>query len=397
MRDAVNEERAIRPRRKIARRKEKKNTAEPIKENSKGKIDTLFLTLTFLLLIIGLIMMFSASHAASYSRYGDSFYYIKRQSVFAVLGVVIMFVVSRIDYKIFRKYSLLCLAAAIVLLMLVPIIGIRLGGAKRWISLGFTTFQPSEIAKLAVILSFSHIIAANYKNMKTFKVGILPFVLILGIIAGLLFLEPHFSATILICMTGAILMIIGGANMKFFAVAALIGAVGIGILIAFTDYASGRVTSWLDPFSDPSDKTFQIVQSLYAIGSGNLFGVGLGQSRQKFSYIPEPQNDFIFAIVCEELGFVGAMLILVIFALLVWRGFIIAMKAPDKFSSLVVIGITSSIAIQTILNICVVANIIPVTGIALPFFSYGGTALVMLLFEIGIVLSISRSSRVNKG
>ncbi|MBQ5777613.1 MAG: FtsW/RodA/SpoVE family cell cycle protein, partial [Oscillospiraceae bacterium] len=276
------------------------------------------------------------------------------------------------------------------LLIAVLFVGTGNYGEKRWINLGLFQFQPSEIAKIAVIFFFSSMISVNSEKMHTFKYGVLPFVVVLAIVGGLMFLEPHLSGMILIFGVGAALMFIGGTHWGWFAGA--IGAIGVGgaAAISFLDYARARVTTWLDPFSDPKGDGYQIIQSLYAIGSGGLLGLGFGNSRQKYLYLPEAHNDFIFAIVCEELGFIGAIIILALFALLIMRGYWIALHARDKFGSLLAAGISTMVALQTVLNIGVVTGVLPVTGAALPFFSYGGTALLILLAEMGVVLSVSR-------
>ena len=277
-----------------------------------------------------------------------------------------------------------------MLLLLVPIVGVKANGSRRWLGIGGLTLQPSELAKLSVILSFSALICRFKSKMKTFKFGILPFVGILGIVVGLLVLEPHFSASVIIIGIGGIMMFLGGVRLAWFAAA--IGTVlsGLIILLSFFPYASSRINTWRDPFSSPSDEGYQIVQSLYSIGSGGLSGLGLGGSRQKFLYLPEEHNDFIFSVVCEELGFIGACLILCLFALLVLRGFWIALQCKNRYDLLVCAGISALLAIQVFLNVAVVTNLIPCTGISLPFFSYGGTALLIQLGEMGIILSASR-------
>ncbi|MFR1809197.1 MAG: FtsW/RodA/SpoVE family cell cycle protein, partial [Pygmaiobacter massiliensis] len=277
----------------------------------------------------------------------------------------------------------------------------ELNGAKRWIFIpGLGNFQPSEVAKFAVIVLFANIIAVNADKMKTFSYGVLPFGIVLGAVAVLMLLEPHLSGTILICSIGAVMMFIGGTSLKWFGIGGAIGAGGItAAVLAFPDlvpYAMTRIEMWQNPFMDIQGKGHQTVQSLYAIGSGGLFGLGLGNSRQKHMYVPEPQNDFIFSIICEELGFVGAMLVVLLFVALLIRGATIAIYAKDKFGAMLVVGITAQVTIQAMLNIAVVTNTIPNTGISLPFFSYGGTSLLMLLGEMGIVLSVSRQCRYPK-
>ena len=259
---------------------------------------------------------------------------------------------------------------------------------------GVGTLQPSEIAKFAVVLVFSHIISLNHDRMRSFAVGVLPFVLVLGVVAALMLLEPHLSGTLLILGIGAVLMFVGGTGLRWFVLAGLGGAAAIGAAVVvmpdLVPYAADRLRSWKDPFADPLGDGHQTIQSLYAIGSGGATGLGLGNSRQKHLFVPEPQNDFIFSIVCEELGFVGACAVVLLFVLLLWRGITIAAHAPDRFGALLVVGFTVQVALQAVLNVAVVTNTIPNTGISLPFFSSGGTSLMMLLGEMGIVLSVSR-------
>ncbi len=360
-----------------------------------GGIDLVFLILVLCLLTFGLIMVASSSYVSALYKYGDSYHFIKRQLLFAVVGVAFMLFVPRFDYHNLRRFSLILLGAAVLMLMLVliPGIGIKVNGARRWLGFGAFRFQPSEIGKLAIIVTFASYMSANYKRMKEFKVGILIPAAVLMVVCGLVAVETHISGAILIFLVGAVMIFVGGSNLKQFLG---IGAAGVTALAGFaflTPYAKTRINTWLDPFSDPTGDGFQTIQSLYAIGSGGLLGLGLGQSRQKYLYIPEPQNDYIFSIICEELGFIGAMMVIVLFVLLIWRGFVIAYHAKDKFGSLLVVGIISRVAIQTVLNIAVVTNSVPPTGISLPFFSYGGTALLMLLFEMGIVLAVSRFSK----
>jgi len=301
-----------------------------------------------------------------------------------------MIFVSRIPIGLYKTYSAYFFAAAVILLALVPIIGVKANGARRWLGVGGITIQPSELAKLAIIISFSKLICKYRTKMATFKYGILPFVGLLAIIIGLLILEPHFSASIIIIAIGGVMLFLGGVKLGWFAVAISAALAGLFVLLTFFPYASERITTWRDPFSSSSDEGYQIIQSLYSIGSGGLSGVGFGAGRQKFLYLPEEHNDFIFSVVCEELGFIGAAAILALFALLIIRGFVIALNAKDRFCFLVCAGISSLLAIQVFLNVAVVTNLVPCTGISLPFFSYGGTALVIQLGEMGIVLSASR-------
>ncbi|WP_242964861.1 putative lipid II flippase FtsW [Scatolibacter rhodanostii] len=353
------------------------------------------------LLCIGLIMLFSASFAYCYYKYDDSYYFIKRQLVFAIVGVIAMLLISTVDYHRYHQLAWPIFLITILLLVAVLVVGKSVNGAKRWIEIGPIGFQPSEIAKFALILVFAHMISQRVGKMATFKEGVLPFLIVLGVICVLIIAEKHLSATIIVATIGVIMMFVGGTKIRYFAIPAVIGVVAIGVLLLFSEkfgYASSRVEVWLDPFNPKlgSDEAWQIQQSLYAIGSGQLLGVGLGQSRQKHLYLPEPQNDFIFAIVCEELGFVGALVVIILFALLIWRGIYVSLHARDKFGTMLGLGITFQIGIQIVLNICVVTNTIPNTGISLPFFSYGGTALMIILAEMGILLQISRSSNIEK-
>ncbi len=366
--------------------------------SAKGSIDVPFLILILCLLGFGLIMVCSASYVSAYYNKGDSFYYIKRQLIWTALGGLAMFVISRIDYRKYQKYIwlILIISFIMVVLVLIPGIGIVGGGARRWLGVGSFTFQPSEVAKLAVILYLANYISINYEKMKNFKEGFAPAFAVLAIFTFLVAIETHISGAILIFAIGIVMLFVGGSSIKLMMGLGLLGAGGITCLIAFTDYAKARITAWLDPFADAADSGYQIIQSLYAIGSGGFLGLGLGQSRQKHLYIPEPQNDYIFSIACEELGFVGAVVIILLYILLIWRGFTIAFHMKDRFGMMMVIGIVSRVAIQAILNIAVVTNALPSTGIGLPFFSYGGTALLVLMAEMGLVLSASRHSSLDK-
>ena len=359
------------------------------------------------LLAVGLVMLYSASYADSYYNEGSSYYYIQRQGLFAIVGFVAMLFVSTFDYHRFHGLALLIYAVAIILLGAVLIFGRLLhmesiapseGVAYRWLNLG-VQFQPSEVAKFAVITLCAHYISQHIDQMGTLRYGVLPFLLIVGLPAGLVFLENHLSGTIIILALGVILMFVGGTKLRYFLIGggALIALLALYVVMKGS-YQMDRVSVWLDPFSETLDRdlTWQTRQSLYAIGSGGFLGVGLGQSRQKYLYLPKPMNDFIFAIICEELGMIGALVVIILFSLLIWRGMYISLHAKDKFGTLLGLGITFQVGLQAVLNICVVTNTIPNTGISLPFFSYGGTALLMLLGEMGILLNISRSANVEK-
>jgi len=359
-----------------------------------GMVDMPFLLLTILLVMIGVIMVFSASYARAYAEEGKATVYFARQAVFAVVGIGAMLFFSRWNYQIWRALSFLIMAGTVVLLLLVLLIGTEEGGARRWIYLGFS-FQPSEVAKVALIMVFATMMSSYKDRMKTFKYGVLPFGVILAVLAGLLALEPHFSAIIIIFSIGAAMMFLGGVDYRWFVVGGIVVALFVVIYLSTMGYASERITAWRNPWDEQaqSDASYQIVQSLYAIGSGGLMGTGLGRGRQKYLYLPEEHNDYIFAIACEELGFVGAMVILLLFVLLILRGYWIALHARDRFGVLLAGGVITHIALQTFFNIGVVTNFLPATGISLPFFSYGGTALLVQLFEMGLVLSVSRQSK----
>ncbi len=363
----------------------------------RGGMDLSFLLLTLLLLGMGVLMVFSASYARAYYDFehetgGNAAYYFLRQFLFALCGVGVMLFCSRIPMSFYRRFSVPVLGAAVLflLLVLIPGIGTKVNGARRWINLGFTTFQPSEIAKIGVILCFSAMICKRDNEMRDLRRGLLPFALILVGIAVLLIMEPHFSATIIILAIGLVMLFIGGAKLRWFIIG---GGAAIGLLtVAFfaVDYVRSRVMAWLNPFADPTGDGWQVVQSLYSIGSGGLLGLGLGNSRQKYLYLPEEHNDFIFSVICEELGFIGAVLILALFAMLILRGYWLSSRARDRYGFLVGTGITTLLALQVILNVAVCTNSLPCTGISLPFFSYGGTALLLQMAEMGIILSLSR-------
>ena len=360
--------------------------------DERGLLDVPFLALTVLLVIIGVVMMFSASYARAYAEKNNATYFFARQAIFAIFGIGMMLFVSRVNYQIWRGASFIVLAVSIVFLMLVPIIGTEEGGAKRWIWIGFTSFQPSELTKLAIVMSFASLMSTYREKMQTFRYGVAPFAAILMIVCALLALERHFSGILIILAIGASMMFLGGVQLRWFAIGGAAVAVFAVIYLTTMGYASDRVTAWRDPMSDPSDTGYQILQSLYAIGSGGLMGLGFGKSRQKYLYLPEEHNDYIFPIVCEELGFVGALVIILLFILLIVRGYWIAMHARDRFGALMAAGLTTHMALQTFLNIGVVTNFLPATGISLPFFSYGGTALLLQLFEMGLILAVSRQN-----
>ena len=362
-----------------------------------GSIDIPFLGLTIALLTIGLIMLFSASYPYAYYYKDSSYYYFIRQILFAVAGLVAMLLMSKINYKILKAIYKPVFVVTIALLVIVLFHHTNVQNFKRWIPLGPVTIQPSDLAKFTIILTLAVYISKYYKKMKTMKYGILIPIGIIAIFCGLIYLEHHLSCTILMFFIGACLMFAGGSDWKLFAfglaVIVLLGFLVVSFPTLIENYAGKRIVAWLDKDYDPLNGRWQTNNSLYAIGG--FFGVGLGNSKQKYLYVSEPQNDFIFSIVCEELGFLGAAIIIALFAALVIRGLIIASRCKDKFGSLLIIGVVAQIGLQ-VLNILVVTDTLPNTGFAFPFFSYGGTAIFMLLFEIGVVLSISRKTNQQK-
>ena len=372
---------------------------------AKGGFDVTFFAAVLALMTIGLVMLFSASYPYAYQKYnGDSYYFFKRQLVFAVLGVIVMIVVSKINYKWVKIIEKPLFVVTIFLLVLVLFYHVNLEDRsedfKRWIPLGPITLQPSDIAKFSLVLTLSAYIGKYRKYMQRLTYGVLFPGLIIGLFCVLIYLENHLSCTVLMFMIGITLMFCGGTRWQWFVGGlCIVGAVAFVIIKnpdVLPSYQADRIRAWTDKTFQPLGLRWQTNNSLYAIGSGGFFGVGLGNSKQKYLYVSEPQNDFIFSIVCEELGFLGAIVILALFALLFWRGIKIAQRCDDKYAALVVIGIVSQVAIQTLFNVLVVTDTFPNTGIALPFFSYGGTALLMLCFEMGVVLSVSRKVNTKK-
>ena len=396
--ERMRQERAAKEarRERIRLRQEKE---EESRELAKGPIDLPFCLLVLLLTAIGLVMLLSASFPSAYYINDDPTHYFVRQAIFAVMGVAAMLFIGKINYQRFRGAAkiLLFVAIALLILVLIPGVGITRNNATRWLGVGeLFTFQPSEIAKVAVVIYFADSISRKKDKMHTFRYGILPYVFLLVLMGGLVGLEPHLSGAILIMGVGAILMLVGGINWGW-VIGAVGAAVGMVYVVLFViGYNTSRITYWLNPWEDAQGAGYQLSQSLISIGSGGLLGVGLGKGRQKFLYLPEEHNDFIFAIVCEELGLIGATIIMLLFAALILRGYWIALHARDRFGSLLAVGVTSLIAMQTFLNIGVVTGLLPTTGISLPFFSYGGTALSLQLAEMGIVLSVSRQMKPTK-
>ena len=365
------------------------------KEDRRGSgetVDIPFLILVLLLLAVGLAMLYSASSAQSLydTRYQTSTRYLGKQALCALLGLGCMVLFSRIPVQVWYRLAWILYAVSILLLLLVLVAGQSVNGARRWISIAGIQFQPSELAKFTMILCFARLTRQYGADARKFRFGVLGFgTALLGILVPLA-LEKHLSAIMLMGMVAVVMMFVAGTHPKWLLMGAGAAAVFVIVYITFMGYAGDRVTAWLHPEADPGDTGYQILQSLYAIGSGGLFGLGLGKSRQKYLYLPFQYNDYIFAVICEELGLAGAVGIMVLFCLTISRGYWIALRARDRFSTVLAAGLVTLIAVQTILNLGVVTNLLPSTGIALPFFSYGGTALAVNLGEMGIVLSISR-------
>ncbi|MBR3044498.1 MAG: putative lipid II flippase FtsW [Oscillospiraceae bacterium] len=374
-------------------------------------LDGVLLGTVIALLVIGILMMFSASYPAAIEDGLSGTYYATRQLIFAGLGLAAMFILSIVPYQFFEKLwvsgTAFGTALIMLILVLIPGIGSKQGTfARRWIAIGGAgglTFQPSELMKIAIVLFFATLIVRNDHRMQTFLYGIVPYMVMLGVVAGLMMLEPHVSGTLIIATLAVTLVFVGGARPLHFGILIVVGVLALAVIILYLmhskgfDYFEDRILSYLDPF-DPEymqDQTWQTCQSLIAIGSGGMFGLGLGASRQKYQYLPEAQNDYVFAILCEEFGFVGAVTVILLFCLLIFRGFYIAAKAKDKFGMLIAVGFTMHIGLQALLNIAVVTKAIPPTGISLPFFSYGGTALMMQLAEMGVLLNISRQAKLD--
>ena len=367
-------------------------------DRTTGEMDYTYLLLVGVLVTFGLIMLLSASTPTANVKFGRSYHFFIRQFLFVALGAGAMFSLAHIDYRNLKPYARIFMIICIGLLVLVflPGIGVSHNGSRRWINLGFMELQPSEIMKVSIAMFFAALIEDKKYDLKTNK-GLGQYLVWIGVVAALLLAETHLSGTIVICGIALCVLLVGGANAGLIiGGGALGGAALVGLVAAINPTRMARLTSFLNPFTDMQGTGYQTAQAIYAIGSGGIFGKGLGESVQKFSYLPEPYNDFIFAVICEELGLVGAIVIIGMFAGLIIRGIKIAMEAEDVFGSLTVVGIMAQVAIQTILNIGVATASIPNTGVSLPFFSYGGTAIMILLAEMGIVLSVSRYSSENK-
>lgn len=369
-----------------------------LKKRTEESIDYPFFILLLLLLAAGLAMLYSASCAQSEfdTGYTVSTRYLQKQAICAAIGLAAMVLFSRLPPELWYRLAWPMYGLSILLLLSVLLVGEEVNGARRWVNLGGIQFQPSEVAKFAMILVFARLTLTLHRNVEKFRYGVLGFGLALMGILVPLALEKHLSAIMLMGMVAVIMMFVAGTSPRWLLAGACAAGIFVLIYITFMGYAGDRVTAWLHPEQDPGNTGYQILQSLYAIGSGGLFGLGFGKSRQKYLYLPFQYNDYIFAIVCEELGFVGALLLICLFAAVILRGYRIALGAADRFSTVLAAGLMSLIAVQTILNLCVVTNLLPSTGISLPFFSYGGTALAVNLGEMGIVLSVSRSRNRTK-
>lgn len=368
-----------------------------------NQLDFILLIVVILLLSLGLIMVLSASSPTSLAETGDDSYsYFRKQAIFAVVGIIAMLFISKIDYRFWKKFYKIAYWVSIILLLmvLIPGIGVSSGGASRWIKILGVQFQPSELAKIGLIIFYASYLTDHKDELKGFYTGFIkPFLYLVPVILILILIQDHLSATIIIVAVVGIMMLMAGSRLKYFltagTAAGVLGAAGLYLMAKFTSkgaFRLARITSFLNPWADKQGDGWQVIQSLYAIGSGGLFGVGLGQSKQKYLYISEPHTDFIFAVLAEELGFVGCAVVIALFCVFIWRGVLTAMKAPDMFGSLVAIGITSLIGLQAIINIAVVTSSMPVTGMPLPFFSYGVTSLLILLCSVGVLLNISRAS-----
>ena len=376
-----------------------------VKKVKKNQVDFVLIIIIIILLLFGIVMILSASAPSALAETGSSYTYVVSQIQFAILGLAVMWGASRFDYKWYKKlyWPIYWFSVGILLLVLIPGLGVTSGGASRWINLGFTQFQPSEITKIGLIIFYAGYLTDLKDDLRSFSKGFIkPLIYLMIPVLIALFIQNHLSVGIIMTAITFVMMLMAGCRLLHFILSGIVvGGGGISALAIYLSKAGesagddsfrlGRILNYMDPWQDPTGQGWQTIQGLYAIGSGGLFGVGLGESKQKYLYVSEPQNDFIFSILAEELGFVGCVVVIVLFALFIWRGIVISMKAPDMFGSLLATGITTLIMVQVALNIGVVTNSIPNTGISLPFFSAGGTALIMLLGMCGILLNISKS------
>ena len=365
-----------------------------------NQFDFILFVIIIILLSLGIVMVLSASAPSAIAESGNSYSYVIKQLKAAILGIILMLIISKIDYRLYKKFykAIYWISVLILLLVLIPGLGLSSNGATRWIDLKFIQFQPSELTKIGLIVFYAGYLADHKSELKSFGKGFVkPLIYILPPIAILYFVQNHLSASVVIGAVTCVMMIMAGCRLLYFVIAGLIGALVMTVgIIALQATGKGgfrikRIMSFMDPWADATEVGWQAVQGLYAIGSGGLFGVGLGESKQKYLYIPEPHNDFIFSILAEELGFVGCVIVILLFAIFIWRGILIAIKSPDMFGSLLATGITTLIGVQVVINIGIVTSLIPNTGMPLPFFSYGGTALLILLCSCGVLLNISRA------
>jgi cell division protein FtsW len=357
--------------------------------------DLILLIITITLLAVGLIMVYSASAVWAEHKFQDAFFFAKRQMLFAVVGIIAMFFLMNINYWTWRTWAktILIVCFVLLILVLIPGVGNVRNGSRSWIGVGAFSIQPSEFMKLAMIAFLAKYLAERQKLITLFRKGLVPSLALVFTAFAMIMLQPDLGTGTVMIGTCIVMIFVAGARISHFVGLGLLGVAGFIGLIASAPYRIKRITSFLDPWQDPLGSGFQIIQSLYAIGPGGLFGLGLGESRQKFFYLPEPQTDFIFAILSEELGFIGGSFIILLFALLLWRGIRIALGAPDLYGSFLAVGIIAMIAIQVMINVGVVTGLMPVTGITLPFLSYGGSSLTLMLMAVGVLLNISRYAR----
>ncbi|MBS4026706.1 MAG: stage V sporulation protein E [Clostridia bacterium] len=361
----------------------------------KNSPDFIIFIIVLVLLTIGLVMVFSSTIYTSLLRHGDTFYYLKRQGGWAIIGLLAMFSVMKMDIYKIRKLAVPAFIFGLLLLVmvLVPGIGKEIKGSSRWLGVGSLSFQPSEVMKLIMVMFLANSLSKYHHQIRFFLKGLLPNLLVLGLVSGLIMLQPDLGTTIAIAGTSYIMFFAGGAKGTHLFGLAILGVVAVGVAIAIAPYRMERFTAFIDPWADPNDSGFQIIQSIYAIGSGGFAGLGLTKSKQKLWYVPEQHTDFIFAIISEELGFIGASIILLLFLCFAWRGIKIALTAPDGFTCLLATGVTIMIVLQAIINIGVVTGSMPVTGITLPLISYGGSSLIWTLIGVGLLLNISRYTK----
>ncbi len=373
----------------------KKEDAVSLFSKSREPVDFILLITVLILLSTGIIMVLSASSPTSLSEYGDSYKYLYKQAFSAGVGLIVMWILAKVDYRIFKRYYKIIYFLCIGLLCLIFVFGTSAKGATRWIDIGIIRFQPSEVAKVGIIIFYAEYLTRKKDKINTFMGGFVkPLIWLIPIIIIVYIFQNHLSATFVICVLAVLLMFMAGTKISYFIKLGVpVIVAGVLYIVKKGGFRLTRIFSFFDPWADATDSGWQIIQSLYAIGSGGLFGAGLGNSKQKYLYIPEPHNDFIFAVLSEELGFVGCTLVILLFGIFIWRGIVIAMKSKDMFGGLLAIGITSLIAIEVIINIAVVTASMPVTGMSLPFFSYGGTALIIQLATVGILLNISKNNK----